>query len=193
MAGELQGRVALVAGGATGTGRAVAEALAARGARVFLGDPDVETALAAALEASATGGQLSALRLDPADPHAWSSAAAVAGEHGPLGLLVYAAGSAPAASLGETDPAQWTQALERGCTGFFLACRALLPVLPPGGHGQLIAIAPPLTSEPSPHHLAAWVARAGLVALVRCLAREPLAGTQVWALLPGPETAPGDV
>lgn len=194
MAAELHGRVALVAGGATGIGRAVAEALAARGARVFLGDLLLESALAAALEASAAGGQVSALKLDPADPHAWSAAAAaVAGEHGPLSLLVFAAGAAPEAGLADTDPQLWTQTLERGCSGFFLGCRALLPGFGPGGQGQLIAIAPPLTSEPSPHHLAAWVARAGLVALVRCLAREPAAGAQVWALLPGPATAPAEV
>ena len=81
---RLEGRRALVTGGASGIGAATARRLAAEGADVVIGDLNEEGGASVAGEISAT-----AARLDVTDP---ASAGALAEEHGPFAILVNNAG-----------------------------------------------------------------------------------------------------
>lgn len=89
MAIKLQGAVACVTGGGRGIGRATAEALAKRGARVVIGDLDLDFAQQAA---DAIGRQAIALKLDVGDPASFREFIHAAERLGPIDLLVNNAG-----------------------------------------------------------------------------------------------------
>ncbi len=89
MAIDLKGSVACVTGGGRGIGRATAEALAARGARVVIGDLDMHHAEEVA---RGIGANAIAVKLDVADPASFAAFIAAAERLGPVDLLVNNAG-----------------------------------------------------------------------------------------------------
>src|SRR5829696_5531947 len=121
---RLEGRKALVTGGASGIGAATAARLAAEGADVVIGDLNVSGAEKLAAEIGA-----SAAALDVTEP---DSANALVAEHGPFSILVNNAGTDEFGFFADTDPGQWQRLLAVNLVGVFACTHAVLPGMQAG-------------------------------------------------------------
>ncbi|MFC4054973.1 SDR family NAD(P)-dependent oxidoreductase [Actinomadura syzygii] len=136
---ELDGRVAVVTGGASGMGLAVAHALARRGATVAVFDlapPDaVELASTLAVDVD----HVRSVAVDVTDgdlvDHAF---AALLEERSRLDILVNAAGIAPPTPFEDITEAEWNRVLAVNVHGTFLCCRRALPAMRDGGWGRVV-------------------------------------------------------
>lgn len=128
---RVDGRVAVVTGGASGIGLAAGAALAEAGARVTLMDRDLPAAEAAA---AGLAGQVEAMALDVADEAAIEAAfARLSGRLGPVDILVNNAGTAIRRPSLELSLAEWDQVVAVNMTGAFLCARAAARTMPEGG------------------------------------------------------------
>ena len=170
----LEGRIALITGGAGGIGRAVAERLLADGACVLLADLD-----ASALEAVSAdlAGRFGADRVRQAPMDVTDEAAVAAGvalaarEFGGLDILVANAGIASAASIEETTLAIWRRNHDVLAEGYFLASREAFPLLKAFG-GSIVFVGSKNALAASANASAYASAKAAAVHLARCLALE---------------------
>jgi rhamnulose-1-phosphate aldolase/alcohol dehydrogenase len=173
---ELARRVALVTGGASGIGRAVARRLAAEGAHVVIGDIDLPGAQAVAEEIVArTGpGRALALALDVTDEASVEAAVAEAVlAYGGLDILVSNAGVAPSAPVVETSLADWERSFAVNATGHFLVARAVMRVLIRQGlGGALVFVATKNVMAPGKDFGAYSAAKAAEAQLAKVLALE---------------------
>ena len=134
---DLDGRVALVTGGARGLGAAYARALHAAGARVVIADLlDAEgQALAAEL------GDARFVHLDVTDEASWAAAVEATLEaFGSIDVLVNNAGIANAAPIEHLTLDKWNAVIAVNLTGVFLGCRAVVPAMKAQGSGSIINI-----------------------------------------------------
>ena len=125
MAGRVEGRIALVTGGAMGLGKADCEALAAEGARVIVTDREVEQAHKVA---DAIGGD--AMALDVTDEAQWQEVMnAVRERHGGLDILVNNAGNVIFESVEECSTAHFRLHLDIHVMGTFFGCKYGIPLM----------------------------------------------------------------
>jgi len=169
---------AFVVGGASGIGRACAQALQRDGWTVVVGDlkpPQDDPA---------------ALALDVRDRHAVHAAAdEVAARHGSIGAVVYAAGTARVTPVLEITEREWDLVLGVNLTGAFHTLQATAPHMPGGGSYTLISSVDSQAPVFGLGHYCA--AKAGGEALVRSAALELGArGLRVNAVLPGVVATP---
>lgn len=139
---DLTGRVAVVTGGHSGIGRAVAEALGAQGARLILMARRAE-ALGRACDAFAAGGiEARGLPVDLSDrPSLIKAAQAACEPFGPPDILVNAAGNNIRKPFPEIEDADWDATLALNLTAPFLLTRAFAPAMKERGWGRIINIA----------------------------------------------------
>jgi 2-dehydro-3-deoxy-L-rhamnonate dehydrogenase (NAD+) len=168
---DLEGRVAVVTGGAQGIGYAVAERMAASGARVSVWDRD-----AALVEEAAArlGGGAGFRVLDQTDFGAVSeAAAAVEAEHGRIDILIANAGIAGStAPVVEYDPDEWRQIIDINLNGAFYCCRAVLPGMLARDYGRVVTVASIAGKEGNPNAAAYSASKAGVIALTKSLGKE---------------------
>ena len=130
---RLDGKTAIVTGGASGIGFAIAEAFAAAGAIVRIIDLHAENAKASAAKISATGATATAHACDVADE---SSATRIIGEIaslGPITTLVNNVGVAHIGSIEATSAADFDRLLNVNVKGYFFPTRAVIPHLKVSG------------------------------------------------------------
>jgi len=165
----LAGRVAVVTGGAQGIGLAVAQRLAASGARLAIWDMDA--ALAADV-ARSLGGQ--AFPVNVADTEAVARAAeATLAALGPVAILVTSAGIAGSnGPVTAYDPAEWRQIIDINLTGTFNCCRSILPQMQAAGYGRVVTVASIAGKEGNPNAAAYSASKAGVIALTKSLGKE---------------------
>ncbi|MDI3420050.1 SDR family NAD(P)-dependent oxidoreductase [Streptomyces luteolus] len=126
---DFAGRTALVTGGASGIGRATAELLAARGARVTVLD----------LDPSTVTGPLHARRADVTDDgEVRTAVTAAAEEMGGLDILVNNAGIGAQGTVEDNDDAQWQRVLDVNVLGIVRTSRAALPYLRASTGGVIV-------------------------------------------------------
>lgn len=185
MAATLAGKHALITGGGTGIGAAIAHALAGAGAAVSLAGRR-----AALLEGVAARlPKATAIVADvtrEADTIAMVEAARAA--HGPVDILIANAGAAESAALAKVDLAHWQRMLDVNLTGAFLSARAALPDIARqgGGHGRIVFIASTAGLKGYAYVAPYCAAKHGVVGLARALAAELAPrGVTVNAVCPG--------
>ena len=123
MGGDLDGKAAIVTGGANGIGREIATRLAAAGAAVLVADRDGAGAEVVAGEIAATGGRAVGQEVDVRDPAGCEALVAEAREaFGRLNILITSAGIAHSRSFLRTSLELWHETLAVNLTGTFLCC-----------------------------------------------------------------------
>ena len=138
---RLDGRVALIAGGAGAMGSAVARRFAAAGAQVGVADRRLDAAAAVAAELTAAGGGAQAVALDVTEPEAWQAAAAqVEARFGSLTTMCYLAGGNHRVSYDAMTVAQFRRILELNLTGIFIGIKAVVPAMRRAGGGCIISV-----------------------------------------------------
>ena len=171
---RLDHRCALITGGNTGIGRAVALAYAAEGADVAIAwhdrETDTETLIAAI---TAIGGRAVAVRCDVTDERGVTEAVAAAEtELGPIDILVNNAGVQLAKPLLEMTGADWDRVINVNLRGAFFAAREAARRMIPRGRGRIINTCSQLGYLGRAHYSAYSASKGGLVSLTRALARE---------------------
>ena len=183
---RLEGRIALVTGGASGIGAATARRLAAEGARVAVADIDESGAADVAAEIDGA-----AVAMDVSD--AASAAAGVAAAQsalGPIDVLVNNAGTDRFSFFANTDEELWDFVLGVNLRGTIAVTHALLPSLHERG-GSIVNVASEAGRVGSQGSVIYSAAKAGVIGFTRALARESARyGVRVNAVAPGPIETP---
>ncbi|QPG66989.1 MULTISPECIES: glucose 1-dehydrogenase [Mycobacteriaceae] len=136
--GRVDGKVALITGGARGMGAAHARMLVAEGAKVVIGDILDEPGEALAAE---LGDAARYVHLDVTDADQWAAAVATATEQfGLLNVLVNNAGISALGKIGEFDMAKWQKCIDVNLTGTFLGMQAVVAPMREAGSGSIINI-----------------------------------------------------
>ena len=184
---RLEGRIALVTGGASGIGAATVRRLAAEGARVAVADIDLDGARAVAGEVDGH-----ALHLDVADAaSAVAAAAETESELGPIDVLVNNAGTDRFAFFLHTTPELWDIVLGVNLRGTLAVTHAVLPSMHERGGGAIVNVASEAGRVGSQGSVAYSAAKAGVIGFTKALARESARyGVRCNAVAPGPIETP---
>jgi NAD(P)-dependent dehydrogenase (short-subunit alcohol dehydrogenase family) len=182
----LDGKHALITGGGSGIGAAIARTLAYAGAAVSIGGrragPLEEVAASLPRAAKAIAADVTC----EADCMAMAAAARAA--HGPIDILIANAGAAESAPIGKIDLAHWQRMLDVNLTGAFLTAKAALGDITRGkAQGRrIVFIASTAGLKGYPYMAAYCAAKHGVVGLARALAAELAPrGVTVNAVCPG--------
>ena len=187
--GKLNGKVALVTGGASGIGRACALALGREGASVAVTDIDAKMGEECASQIARDGGKAIFLRHDVADEAEWISViATIKSQFGRLDILVNNAGIAIAGQITELSLADWHRQLGINLDGVFLGTKHGLPLMRAGGGGSLINIASTVALTGSGNMPSYSATKGGVRAFTKSVALQCAAlkdGVRVNAIYPG--------
>jgi NAD(P)-dependent dehydrogenase (short-subunit alcohol dehydrogenase family) len=184
---DLSGRVAVVSGGTTGLGRAIAVGLAEAGADVVPSSRRLEQVGIVASEIEAAGRRSMRVTSDVLDRASVQTLHdAVLAEFGKVDILVNAAGvthKSPTLEVGEAD---WSRVLDTNLTGTLRTCQIFGATMARAGYGRIINIAS-LTTMIAFYQVAAYSAsKAAVGALTKVLAVElAKSGVNVNAIAPG--------
>lgn len=184
--GESESRCAIVTGGGTGIGRAVALRLAADGVAVVVNGRRAEPCEAVAAEIEAEGGAAVAVAGDAGDPaDAELMVAAARKRFGGIDVLVCNAGIGDSAPVLEETTEGWERVLRTNLTGVFLVARAALPALIER-RGSIVTISSVNGYLAGPGWAAYSTSKAGVIMLTRSLANDygPL-GVRANCVCPG--------
>jgi 2-hydroxycyclohexanecarboxyl-CoA dehydrogenase len=181
---RLEGRKALVTGGAGGIGAAIALRLAAEGAEVWIGDIDVEGAEKVAGEVNGH-----AIELDVTDLE--SAHAAVAAAGGTLDILINNAGTDEFGFFPQTTPEQWQRVIAINLNGVLNCTAAALPGMQAAKYGRIVTISSEAGRVGSKGSAVYSAAKAGVVGFMKVIARENgRYGITANSVAPGPIETP---
>jgi len=184
---RLEGRTALVTGGASGIGAATARRLAAEGARVTVADLNE-------LGARAVAGEIdgAAVVMDVADTTSVRTGVAAAVDaHGPVDVLVNNAGTDRFAFFVHTDEELWDFVLGVNLRGTLAVTHAVLPSMHERAGGVIVNVASEAGRVGSQGSVTYSAAKAGVIGFTRAIARESARyKVRCNAVAPGPIETP---
>jgi 2-dehydro-3-deoxy-L-rhamnonate dehydrogenase (NAD+) len=175
---DFQDRRAVVTGGATGIGLAIAQRLVQSGGSVTLWDRDIATAKSAALT---LGAKANAVQVDVSSHESVQRAvqATLQQGGGRIDALVNSAGiTGPNAKVWEYPVNAWQEVMQVNLNGLFYCCREIAPVMRDAGYGRIVNIASVAGKDGNPNASAYSASKAAVIALTKSLGKE-LADTGV--------------
>ena len=184
---DLSNRTAVVIGGTSGLGRAIAVALARSGANVVVSGRREELVAKVCVEIESVGRKTLQKTVDVSKRNSINALRdAVLEKFGGTDILVNAAGRTARKPTAEVTEAEWIEIFDTNLTGMLRACQSFYEPLKQSGRGKIINIAS-LASFVAFHEVAAYGAsKAGVLALTRSLGAEwAKDGINVNALVPG--------
>ena len=189
---EMQDRIVVVTGGASGIGKATALLLAREGAQVLVGDVDAAGARAVAAQAAAEGLALDPVPLDLTQPASIADFASAVQARAPrVDGLVNGAGWDRIQPFLENPPEMWDQLIQINLMGAIRLTRALLGPMVAAQQGKIVNISSDAGRVGSTGETVYAAAKGGLIAFTKSLARE-LARYRinVNCVCPGPTDTP---
>jgi 2-dehydro-3-deoxy-L-rhamnonate dehydrogenase (NAD+) len=174
---DFKGRHAVVTGGATGLGLAIAQRLVASGGRVTIWDRDEA---AAARAARALGAGCAHVRVEVSDQDSVRAAVhATLAREPKIDALVNSAGiTGPNTKVWEYPVDAWREVMDVNVTGLFLCCREVVPAMREAGWGRIVNIASVAGKDGNPNASAYSASKAAVIALTKSLGKE-LADTAI--------------
>lgn len=174
---DLNGRCAVVTGGAQGFGRAITERFVASGAKVAIWDHDQALAEKTAKQ---LGLAVTAFKVDVSDlPAVEKARDATLAALGRIDILVNNAGIAGInKTVWETDLDEWRKVMRINLDGPFICCKAIVPSMIKQNYGRIVNIASIAGKEGNPNAAHYSASKAGLIALTKSLGKE-LAGHEI--------------
>jgi len=138
---RLEGKVALISGGARGMGAEEARIFAREGAKVVIGDISEDEGRAVEAQIAEAGSQALFVRLDVTQESDWTNAVDLAvSRFGKLDVLVNNAGISSRAFTDDTGIDAWDKIMEVNSKGVFLGTRAAIPKMLEAGGGSIVNI-----------------------------------------------------
>ena len=138
---RLEGKVALISGGARGMGATEARMFAAEGAKVVIGDVLQEEGRQTEAAINEGGGECVFVQLDVTDESAWEEAVNTAvSRFGKLDILVNNAGIARINNVEDTSVEEWDLVMDINAKGVFLGTKAAIPAMRDAGGGSIVNI-----------------------------------------------------
>ncbi len=182
----LRDRVALVCGGSSGLGLAIARGLLAEGARVAINGRDPDR-LEQALAALGAGDRATAFPADVSRPEeAAALVERVHARHGGPAILLCNAGGPPAGPFEAHGTDAWQRALEVSLLSTVHLARAAVPHMRAAGWGRILCLTSVAARQPAPALILSTTARAGVLGFAKALSDEVAPdGITVNVLCPG--------
>ena len=163
--GKLDGKVALISGGARGQGAAEAVTFAREGAKVVFGDVRDDEGKKVESDIRAAGGDAIYVHLDVTSEMDWQNAIKLAGDrYGPLDILINnAAIVIPKVPIEERTAAEWDQVMAINAKGVFLGTKYAIPAMRRAGGGSIVNISSVAGIGQSLHQEPAYAASKGAI------------------------------
>lgn len=167
------GRVAVVTGGGSGIGAAVAEHLGAAGQRVAVLDINRDAAQSVAQRLCADGVEALSAGVDVADRTSVDKAAGLIREKfGPIEILVTSAGIEAQTPFIEIPADEWDRLIAVNLTGTFNCTQSMIPDMLAGGWGRIVTISSSSAQSGAPERAHYVASKGGVIALTKALAFE---------------------
>jgi NAD(P)-dependent dehydrogenase (short-subunit alcohol dehydrogenase family) len=164
---RLQGKVALISGGARGMGAVEARLFAKEGAKVAVGDVLEDEGRKLEAEINASGGEALFVHLDVTREANWQQAVeATVKRFGRLDVLVNNAGISGRGRVEDTAVEEWDRVMEVNAKGVFLGTKVAIPAMRQGGGGSIINISSQLGLVGTDHSSPQYQASKGAVRLL---------------------------
>lgn len=168
---SLSGKVAVVTGGGSGIGRAIASVFARQGARLVVLDLDERAALEAAAEMTAAGGSARAAACDVADgARVRSTFDGIVRDHGRLDILVNNAGIAHVGTIEQTPEDDFDRLYRVNVKGVYLCSQAAVPVMVRQGGGVILNMASIVSLIGVPERFAYSMSKGAVLTMTKSVA-----------------------
>jgi 2-dehydro-3-deoxy-L-rhamnonate dehydrogenase (NAD+) len=167
---DLQNRHAVITGGGSGIGLAIAQRMVASGARLTLWDIN-DASLRSAQ--NLLGRDVNTVVMNVADHTDVARAATQSEQHAPVDILVNSAGiTGPNMAVVDYPLADWQLVMDVNLNGLFYCCRAVVPGMRARNYGRIVNMASVAGKEGNPNASAYSASKAAVIALTKSLGKE---------------------